>query len=65
MSHYPNVNTRVLLEDLIVNQLVNKSALFMQLKVSLEFLQDSATETYPLPDESFIILTHHFIKIHL
>jgi len=37
----------------------------MQPKVSLEFLQDSATETYLLPDESFNTLTHYFIKNHL
>ena len=37
----------------------------MQLKVSLEVLQDSTTETYLLPDESFHTLAHYFIKIHL
>jgi hypothetical protein len=64
MSHYHNVNTRAL-ENLIVNQLIDKFTLFMQPKVFLEFLQDSATETYLFPDESFITLTHYFIKSHL
>ena len=65
MSHYHNVNTRILLENLIVKQLIDKFTLFMEPKISLEFLQDSTTETYLLPDESFTTLTHYFIKIHL